>query len=126
MTTLNTISFTDDLQWTDEFSWRPVEQSVQRTITGGMVVQSAARLAGRPITLQADSESVGWFTRAQIDALAALAETPNLTMTLTYRGVSRSVIWRHQDTALEVRPVVPFADVNAADNYIATLRFLTV
>lgn len=121
-----TVTFTDDLQWVDEFLWAPVEQNVERTITGALVVQNAARVAGRPITLAPDSESAAWVSRASLDTFRTWAATPGQVLTLGYRGVNRSVIWRHQDTAIDATPVVPFADVQAGDFYRATLRFMEI
>ena len=130
MTTLSdgtsTVTFTDDLQWADEFAWAPVAQSAERTITGALSVQVAAMTAGRPITLAADGEDAGWLTRAQLDAMRGWADIAGKVLTLTYRGVARSVMWRHQDTAIDASPVVPFADVQAGDFYRATLRFMEI
>ena len=38
-TTTTTIS--DDLMWADEFAWAPVEQTVERSITGALIVSAA-------------------------------------------------------------------------------------
>lgn len=126
MTTLSdgttTVTITDDLQWSDEFAWAPVSQAVQQTITGALIVQPQARTAGRPITLAADSEMAGWISRAALDQFKVWAAVPGQVLTLTYRGTAHSVIWRHQDTAIEAAPVVPYADVQAGDYYRAILR----
>lgn len=126
MTTLNAITFTDDLQWVDEFQWAPVVQSTERSITGAALIQNALRTGARPITLAADSDEVGWFTRGQLEGLYSLASLPGEVMTLTYRGVTRAVIFDQSNTAIDPRPVVPFADVQPGDYYHVTLRFLTV
>ena len=39
---------------------------------------------------------------------------------------SRAVIWRHQDGAIDARPIVDFADVQSTDYYSATLRFMEI
>lgn len=130
MTTLTvggtTVTFSDDLIWADEFAWAPVEQTVDRTITGALIVQTATRVAGRPITLAAESDSSGWIARAALDQFKTWAAIPGQVMTLVYRGGTHSVIWRHQDTALDVTPVVFYSDVQAGDYYRATLRFMEI
>lgn len=130
MTTLtdgiSSVTFSDDLAWTDELSWQPVEQAVQRTITGALIVQSSALVAGRPITLSPPDDSSGWLTRAVVDQLRVWAAAPGLEMTLTLRGTAHDVIWRHQDGALEATPLIPFADPDADDYYSATLRFMEI
>jgi len=131
MTTLSdgttTVSFTDDLIWADEFAWAPVEQSVDRTITGALIVQTAARTAGRPITLAAEDDGSGWITRGALDQFKTWAAIPGRQMTLTYRGEAHTVIWRHQDTAIDASPVVFFAGpVQTGDYYRATLRLMEI
>ena len=117
---------TDGLMWADEFAWNPVEQSTQRTITGALIVQTAARVAGRPITLAAEDESSGWITRAALDQCRAWASVPGKQLVLTYRGTARDVIWRHEDTAIDAAPVAAFNDVQSGDYYRATLRFMEI
>lgn len=128
MTTLTdgttTVTISDDLAWADEFAWAPVEQSVQRTITGALVVQATARVAGRPITLAGEDDNTGWLTRAALDQCKTWAAVPGQQMTLTYRGAAHTVIWRHQDTAIDATPVAFYSDVEAGDFYRATLRFM--
>lgn len=130
MTTLSdgttTVTFTDDLMWSDEFAWMPVEQTSQRTITGGLVVQTAARTAGQPVTLAAPDARSGWITRAALDQFKTWAAIHGQQMTLVYRGVTSTVIWRHQDGAIEAAPVVPYSDVQSGDYYRAVLRLMRI
>lgn len=131
MTTLSdgatTVTLNEDgLMWADEFAWNPVEQSTQRTITGALVVQASARVAGRPITLAAEDDNSGWVTRSALEQCRVWAAIPGKQMTLTYRGAPHSVIWRHEDTAIDAAPVAAFNDVQAGDYYRATLRFMEI
>lgn len=122
-----TLNLDPDLLWEDEFNWHPVEQSAERTVTGALVVSTAARTGGRPITLRPEDDSSAWMPRSLVDALRAWAAVPGREMTLTLRGVSRTVIFRHQDgTALEAVPVVHFSDIGSNDWYRCTLRFQEV
>jgi hypothetical protein len=43
----------DDLLWTDEHAWTPAVAAVSYLLTGALLVESAARQAGRPITFVA-------------------------------------------------------------------------
>lgn len=120
-----TVPLPDDLFWTDENGWNQVEQSAQRTITGALVVQSAARIGGRPITLQPEDDSSAWMTRATVDALRNLAAVAGKELTLTLRGVSYDVIFRHHEgVAIEARPVVFFKDETSGDFYLCTIRLM--
>ena len=47
-----TLTLNPDLYWSDENAWHPVQQAVERTITGAQVIQVAGMTKGRPITLE--------------------------------------------------------------------------
>ncbi|KON79418.1 hypothetical protein PA01_12840 [Azoarcus sp. PA01] len=116
-----------DLQWSDEYTWAATEQSVSRSLTGALIIQTAQRLAGRPITLQNEDERSGWMTRADMAQLQAWADTPGQRMTLTLRGTPHLVVFRHHDGGpFEARPLVHYADPLPADWVLATLRFTTL
>lgn len=83
--TLGGITLPDDIQWVDEFAGHGVGQIITPTLTGALVVEETAQPAGRPITL--DGRGHSWMTRAQVEALHALAATPlaeGATLTLAW------------------------------------------
>lgn len=122
-----TVAITGDLYWEDEFSWAPVEQSVERTITGALVVQVSTRQAGRPMTLSPYDKDSAWITRASLDQLKTWAGNPGQTMVLTYRGQTYNVVFRHHDgEVIRAEPVKHMADVQSDDWYTATLRFMEI
>jgi hypothetical protein len=122
-----TLALSDRLVWSDEFDWAPVEQSTQRTLTGALVLSVAARLAGRPITLQG-GESAAWLTRGTCATLRAWCAEPGLELVLLLRGQNWNVIFDHQRGALEAKPIWALLDgqEHAEQLFIPTLRFLTV
>lgn len=120
------IDFSDDLSWTDEYEWHPINQTAQRTITGALIVSSSALVGGRPITLEPDEQGP-WHTRAQVDALRNLAAVPGKTLSLTLRGLNYNVIFRHQDNgtaAVDAKPIIPFNAPIDTDFYKVTLRLM--
>lgn len=120
-----TVTVPDDLYWADEYGWHPVAQTVERTITGAQIVSVAARIGGRPITLQPQDERSAWMTRATLEQLRAWAGVPGKQLSLSLRGVARDVVFRHHDGAgLEATPLLHFSDVDAADFYLCTLRLM--
>lgn len=126
MIILGGITLPDGLLWTDEFSAARVAQSVRRTLDGSMVVFYGQLQAGIPITLESEPDA-GWLTRAQVEAIALRAASPGGVYTLTLRGESRQVMFRHQDSpAFEARPLVSVANPQAGDFYLATLKLMTV
>ena len=120
------ITLNPDLFWSDEYAWNPVAQAADRSITGANIIQSAALLSGRPITLECQDVSSGWTSRAQVDALRNWAAVAGKRMTLTLRGVVRTVIFRHQDGGFEARPVLHYRDMVAQDFYLVTVRLMEV
>ena len=121
-----TVALDPDLLWSDEHSWHPVEQSVERSITGAQIISVATRIGGRPVTLQPEDDSSAWMHYSDLAQLKAWAVQPGLVMQLTLRGEARDVLFRHQDTALEAIAVVHYSDVLDADWYRLTLRFLEI
>jgi hypothetical protein len=122
-----TVTLHPDLRWADENQFNTVEQTIQRTVTGALIVSSAARIAGRPITLQPEDESSAWMPQSTLDALRNFAVVPGRVMQLTLRGTSRDVIFRHHDgVALEAVPVVHYNDQDSADWHRITLRLMEI
>ncbi|AXY83368.1 hypothetical protein [Acidovorax phage ACPWH] len=121
-----TLTLNPDLMWSDENNWNPVEQSVERTVTGATVVMSSLRVGGRPITLEPEDDSSAWMVRNAVDALRNWAAVPGKEMTLTLRGVPRTVIFRHQDGGFEARPVIHYNDVVPTDFYLCTIRLMEI
>lgn len=120
MITLDSITL-PDMIWSDEFSWRPVVQRTERTLTGKLVVEEAALHKGRPITL-----SDTWITRSTLQQLQILASAPANTHTLTLQGQAYTVAWRHSEQALTAEPIKPVTDPDGDDLYSLTLRLMVV
>lgn len=122
-----TLTLDPDLYWADENDWHPVEQNVQRSITGALIVQTAQRSLGRPITLQPEDDGSAWMPYSTLDTLRSWAAVAGRQMSLTLRGVTRTVMFRHQDgAAVEASPVVHYSEVDGSDWYKITLRFFEV
>lgn len=117
------LTLPSDLSWEDRDAWRPVEQVREYATGGALVIDEWVRLAGRPITL-AGSDTHAWVTRSMLDTLQAWAQQPALTLTLDLDGQTMPVTFDHAAGALDARPVLPFADPDAADPYIVTLRLI--
>ena len=120
----------DDLLWADEHAWSPAVASTSYLITGALLIQSATRQAGRPITL-VGAPDMAWVTRAAIEQLRAWAAIPVGGNTgrfeLTFAdGRVFTVAFRHQEVAIEAEPVMGFPARASTDFYRLTLRFLEI
>jgi hypothetical protein len=122
----NTLSLPDDLLWVDEHAWTPTVTSTSYLITGALLIQSATRQAGRPITLVAPSD-MAWVTRAVVKQLYTWGSTPGQTFELLLQDGRRfSVVFRHGDGALEAEAVMGFSAFKDGEFYRVTLRLMEV
>lgn len=70
-----------NLDWVDE-RYSPILQTKKRGLTGTHIINRSVRSLGRPVTLQGGA-NWGAITKAQLDALEAMANDPkdrNLTL----------------------------------------------
>jgi len=124
---ITTVNLHEDLYWEDEFTWNPVEQSAERTVTGALIVEVNTRISGRPITLRPENEFSAWMARSVVEQLRNWAAVPGKTLTLTLRGTARTVMFRHQEgPAVEPTPVIHYNDTAAEDRYTVTVRLMEV
>lgn len=121
-----TVVLHPDLYWSDELNWVPVEQTVQRTVTGALVVSVAPRIAGRPITLEPENDESAWMPRSSVLALRNWAAVPGQQLTLTLRGIAHTVLFRHQDGGLDARPVIHYNEAYTTDFYLCTVRLMEI
>ncbi len=121
--TLGAVTLPGDLRWADEFSWTPLVQSSEYSLTGALIVQEAAKLAGRPITLEAQRDT--WVTRATVLAAQALAETPGWSGTLTLHD-GRTFTVGFRDDRISAEPIRHVAPLESGDAYTLTLKLQTI
>lgn len=125
-----TVLLPDDLLWIDEHAWSPAVASTSYLITGALLIQSALRQAGRPITLMG-APDMAWVTRATVEQLRAWAAVPvsaaSGRFALTFAdGRVFTVAFRHDDTPIESEPVLGIPARSSGDFYRLTLRFLEI
>ncbi len=114
----------DDLLWVDEHAWTSVVTSTSYLITGALLIQSANRQAGRPITL-ASASDMAWVNRATVNQLHEWASGPGKTFELLlHDGRGFTVVFRHGDGGLEAEPVKGFSALRDEEFYRVTIRLL--
>jgi hypothetical protein len=125
--TLDSITLPDDLLWINEFGWNPVEQAMDRSLTGGLLIQEQSKSYGRPIELSGGEEAA-WVTRSVVVNLLALSHIANKVMTLTLPDLRQySVIFdRSSGSPIEARQILPDAYPGDDHYYSLTIRLLTV
>lgn len=133
--TLAGIELPEDLYWSDEFTAWKVGQVLRTSLTGALVVQEAARQAGRPVTLTSTQEGayVGVVTLDTLNALRVLEESAggaSMPLVLPVDGGgtrSMQVRWhRASGPAIEARPIRFKAPAAGGDLFFITLRLIQV
>ena len=125
-TTLNGVTLPLSLQWSDEFSSSQVSQTAKKTLDGNVVVYYGQLKNGRPITLESVSDG-GWVQKSVVDQLQLIANTAGGVYTLSLRGVTYSVMFRHHEgVAFEARPVIPVNAPVSGDYYLVKICLMVV
>ena len=120
----------DDLLWSDEHSWSPATASVSYLITGALLVQSALKQAGRPMTLTG-AQDMAWVTRSCVRMLYDWAAAPlgadsgRFELTLFDTRIF-NVAFRHAEGAIEAEPVTGFTARSDSDFYRITLKLMQI
>ena len=123
---LDTITLPDDLLWVNEYQWNPVEQNIDRSLSGALLVQEQNKLYGRSVVLSGGTEA-GWVSRSTVVALQALSEMANKIMTLTLpNNTQLSVIFDRDENPVEAQQIFPFAYPDDDCQYSIRIRLLTV
>lgn len=122
---LNAIELPSDLLWVDEYDWSPVEQTINKSLTGALIIQEAAQLKGRPITLVGGND-YAWVTKATLESLRLLTQTAAENLTLNYHGTDYNVRFMRDSSPVQGRQVADFANPQSDDRYSVTIRLIEV
>ena len=116
-----------NVQWVDEFSAFRVAQTSKRTLDGGVVFFTGARVGGIPISLES-REDTGWVKRAAVVALKLLFDTPGEIVTVNIRGEEFSCLFDHSGDggAFTAAPLFPMANPTDEDYYRVKIKLITV
>ncbi len=120
----------NDLLWSDEHAWTPATSSVSYLITGALLVQSAVKQAGRPMTLTG-AQDMAWVTRSCVETLYDWAAAPlgadsgRFELTLFDTRIF-TVSFRHAEVPIEAEPVTGFTARSNADFYRITLKLMQI
>ena len=123
-----TLTLNHDLHWDDEFAWTALEQTIDRSVTGAMIVQQGVRTYGRAITLKSPTDDMGAITRAQALQIQTWSHTPEQPLTLVLRGATHKVLFNHTGDAapFEMAPMSTIHNTTGTDLMLVTLRFITI
>lgn len=117
---LDGLELPDGLVWINEYDWTPTAQSQSRTLTGSLVIETAQKVGGRPMTL-----SRFWITRAVLNQLTAkLAITTPLLLTLQDGRVFTVRFANEDGKPIDAKPVFEYTVMSDDEPYNLTLNLL--
>ena len=111
--TLGALTLPQGLRWADEFTWSPLTQATEYSLTGALIVHQNEKQAGRPITL-VGGKDFAWLTRSEVVSLKALLDAGE-EMTLTLHDSRTFTVLPEGDEPLTVSPLPIVKDSGAAD-----------
>lgn len=122
---LATIELDDDFQWVNEFDHNPIQQSIEYSLTGALLVQEGRMLQGRKIELR--SNGGVWTPLSVVRQLEALRDQPSQPMELVLAdGRELSVIWDRVGPPLSAEPILRETYPDQDSMYDVSMRFLAV
>jgi hypothetical protein len=81
--TYYTIDLPKDLEWVDESTWSPIEQSSEYSLTGAFLIQEGVKQKGRAITL-VGKDDMAWVDRTFFDKILLMRNLVGAEMTLQF------------------------------------------
>ena len=115
-----------DLQWADELTWNVVEQSVDYSLTGALLIEEGVKQKGRYITLSG-LDNMAWITREKGQTLLSMANSPGLVMTLQFLDKNNpanilfafNTMFRHfEKPAVDIKRILQYDQFEAGEYYI--------
>lgn len=114
-----------DMVWADEYDWTPTEQSQTYALNGALVIETAQKLTGRPITLTSEQSS-GWIKKQILDQLyAKLALTTSLVLTVQ-SGETFDVTWRSDPKPIDMKPIKFNRIMTQDSRYFGSIKLIEV
>lgn len=127
--TNETVPLEDGFLWSDEFTWKPIEQNQEFAVDGTLIVQEGKKKSGRPITLT-PPDNQGWIKRSVLSVIQdwSALQDEQFTLIFEYPHDTRqfNVIFNHAEGAINAETVKGIPTVSEGDYYRTTFKFLEV
>ena len=112
----------ENLYWSDEFSFVGSAQNAQRSVSGGMVIESMALSYGQPVTLAG-----AWARRDVVDLLRSMAADVSAKRVLTLNdGTTHAVVFDVEAGSVQAVALSPELNPTSETIYEITLHPMTV
>lgn len=122
---LGNITLPDDLYWSDEHHYTPVQSTLERSLTGVAMIVVQSIPNARPITLEAD-QTRAWITGGTLAALEALAAAPGAEYVWLHAdGRQFTVRFRaHEPPVIEADPILFAAPLDETDKFRVKIKLM--
>lgn len=118
---LENLDLPENLYWKNEFEHKNLAQSVERTVSGGVVVEHASLSYGQEIKLTG-----AWATRAEISVLKTLENTNGIMAFTCNDSTTHSVVFDIESGGIGAELLTPELNPTAETLYELTINLLTV
>tara|TARA_R100001443_G_scaffold115738_1_gene134215 strand:- start:678 stop:1052 length:375 start_codon:yes stop_codon:yes gene_type:complete len=119
---LDSTELPENLYWSNEFDFQGVAQSKQRTVSGGVVVESVLLSYGQSVTLTG-----AWARRDVVDLLRSMAADVSAKRVLTLNdGTTHAVVFDVEAGGVQAVALSPELNPTVETIYEITLHLLTV
>lgn len=124
---LGGVTLPNDLYWSDEHRYTPVQGTLERSLTGVALVVAQGIPNGRPVTLEG-AQDRAWISGTTLDALEALAaNTGSSHIWLHADGRQYTVRFRyHEPPVIEAEPILFTAPLDGTDWFQVKLKLMIV
>lgn len=123
--TLGGIDIPRTLVWVEEFNWVAPVSAHEYSLTGALIVDTAIRQAGRPITLQGIADH-GWIRHGALKNLHTLVNATTATLSLVLADGRAFTVRFAPENPIAATPVAR-AELPPEDlPYAVTLRLVSV
>jgi hypothetical protein len=117
---LENLDLPENLYWQNEFEHKNITQSVDRTVSGGVVIEHARLSYGQKIKLMG-----AWAVRAEVAVLKTL-ENANTVMSFISNNGTHSVVFDIESGGVDANLLIPEVAPDSDTLYELTINLLTV
>lgn len=126
MISLNGVTLSEDLLWTNEFDYRAISQQDDTTVLGRRIISTLPIQGGREIILssvRSGNRFTGYYTRTQIQEIKSL-EKNGTTVVFIYESQTFNVIIK--SGSVKVTPIIARPNQEDEDWYTGSITLLEV
>lgn len=121
----------NDLLWENEFDWSPVLTDQEYSTTGALFIDQWVKQTGRPISLRAGEDDMGWVKRLTAQTLIEWAAIAGATFQLQFEYPTDTRLFNvifdsTSGQPVTATPVKKFPGHSPNDEFRVTIKLIEV